>query len=83
MGNETIYWDGLGAFQNAVSKRPAAGQGLQITKWPAVELFLINLENYEFLSVKTNLYLLRITTRHSISQKYMIYITMNDEIKLT
>ena len=45
------------------SKWPAAGQGLQITKWPAVQLFPKYLEIYKSLSNKTLLYLLEITKR--------------------
>ena len=53
----------LRQFKFAVSKWPAAGQGLQKTKWPAVLLFPINLEICWVLSNETPLYLLRITKR--------------------
>ena len=36
-------------YKNAVSKRPAADQGPQTTKWLAVKLFPVNLEIYEFV----------------------------------
>ena len=45
----------------AVSKWPAAGQSLQITKWPAIDLFPLNLEMYEFfLSIETPLFIKRL-----------------------
>ena len=44
-----------------MSKWPAAGQGLQITKRPAVQLFPINLEICWVLTNETPLYLLGIT----------------------
>ena len=37
-----------------MSKWPAAGQGLQITKWPAI--FQLFPEIYEYLSIESPLY---------------------------
>ena len=42
---------------NAVSKWLAVGQGLQITKWPAVQLFPINLEICWVLSNETPIFI--------------------------
>ena len=50
----------------------AAGQGLQITKWPAVRLFPINLEICWVSSNETLLYLLRISKRFYIEKFHLI-----------
>ena len=48
-----------------------AGQDLEITKWPAVQLFPLNLAIHEFLSKETPLYLLGITKRFYIEKFHL------------
>ena len=57
---ETIWWyvSTMNITKKAVSKWPAAGQGLQITKWPAVELFSNNSRNlWVFINWKSPIYI--------------------------